>query len=664
MDIKNITGKSLAKTIENAAEVRRNKKYLPYEQIEKYMPLEISRAGFYGRDKGANIEFLGKHNTSFNSLEDIQLRIEGVVVLDSVPVNNGIGGIAYNGYGVLEVNNSVIYDGRGLTHKQDKSFKVTYYELININSGTSGSLQDTPEWAIIQENQFGDSGNAVLSTITGANTPTMETPINGGAVTVSLDTSGNWVSNTTYLDPVALIYSFVIPLDKWTSVNQNNLIDYFELQNASSVDYQNDVSGLIATNVKDAIDEVRLYFLDNEIPVNQANVSTTLGGVIDSTKKYVIDGKINMGSIQVTVPPEGITIGGLSFDVSGLYSNEDNYTMFVSESAIIGSGNVLGMDYYVEVTGTGSKVYELYDATGFNAFEFQRINYIDCTSLGDIYDYRQGLETGTGRFGGSPSLTLHGLWRGGFRITTSIVRGLAGTMTEPLFKEGVLFQMNSRFLTDINVDLPTLAPLCDFKPINFPNTSTIQFKGCEVTRDGVYSSTDTNLLPNLSEGDLPCYWKNNNGLPNTFIGGTSLCLIEGQTTINTVGVYEDVQGTWGASQLQHFSVEPEGKLKYLGNTLREFEVSLNINIDGGSNDDLAIKFFKFDDSLGSEIPLDYTIQKRPVNNFSGGRDVAFFVNFLGVTLDKNDLLYIKVANLTDTSNVTFESGSFFRLQER
>ena len=162
-----------------------------------------------------------------------------------------------------------------------------------------------------------------------------------------------------------------------------------------------------------------------------------------------------MGATQITVPTTGLFLKGYNFESSGLISSADNYTMFISESPFIGSGGVLGTDYYVSVTGANSKVYELYDATGFNAFEFTRINYIDCTSLGDIYDYRQGLEIGTGRFGGSPSLTLHGLWRGGYRVTTSIVRSLAGTMTEPLFKEGTLFQMNSRFLTDINVDLPT-----------------------------------------------------------------------------------------------------------------------------------------------------------------------------------------------------------------
>ena len=138
--------------------------------------------------------------------------------------------------------------------------------------------------------------------------------------------------------------------------------------------------------------------LSSRVIVNQSNVATTLGGVIDSTKNYFIDGIIDLGTTQITVPTTGITISGYSFDLSALTSSEDNYTMFISESIAIGSGNVLGSDYYVSVTGANSKVYELYDATGFNAFEFTRINYIDCTSLGDIYDYRQGLESGTGRF--------------------------------------------------------------------------------------------------------------------------------------------------------------------------------------------------------------------------------------------------------------------------
>ena len=420
----------------------------------------------------------------------------------------------------------------------------------------------------------------------------------------------------------------------------------------------------VGQNLVDLGENIKQIRLDNIIVVNQSNVATTLGGTIDSTKEYFLDGIIDMGTTQITVPTTGMTIRGYSFDLSGLTSSENNYTMFISESIAIGSGNVLGFDYYVSVTGTSSKVYELYDATGFNAFEFQRVNYIDCTSLGDIYDYRQGLETGTGRFGGSPSLTLHGLWRGGYRITTSIVRSLAGTMTEPLFKEGLLFQMNSRFLTDINCDLPTLAPLLDFQALNFPNSSTLQLKGCEITRDGSYQAGDTNITPNINKRELPCYWKGNNGLPNTFVGGTTQVTSEELTVVSSGSTYYNIEGIFTGNGLEHFEASADGKLTHLGVNPREFEVTASITLESTQNNELTIRFRKWDDSLSSFINLDYTAQTRPVNNLQGGRDVAFFTIANGVILDQNDYIQLQVRNNSGNQNVTMESGSFFRLQER
>jgi hypothetical protein len=132
----------------------------------------------------------------------------------------------------------------------------------------------------------------------------------------------------------------------------------------------------IKTSVNSIYDTIGLQ--DN-IVVNQANVATTLGGVIDSTKQYFIDGIIDLGAISITVPPTGMTLAGYSFDISGLTSSENNYTMFVSAGTGggTGSGNLLGENFYISVTGTGSRVYNLYDDTGFNAIEFVRINYND-----------------------------------------------------------------------------------------------------------------------------------------------------------------------------------------------------------------------------------------------------------------------------------------------
>ena len=401
--------------------------------------------------------------------------------------------------------------------------------------------------------------------------------------------------------------------------------------------------------------------LTNTIIVKQAS---DLSGVLDSTKTYRLDGIINMGSQSITVPTTGLTIIGDSFDVSGLVSTDDAYTMFVSESIVIGSGNLLMQDLKITTSGAGSKVYELYDATGFNAFELMRVNYIDCTSLGDIYEYRQGLEDGTGRFGGSPSLTLHGIWLGGYRITTSIVRSLAGTMTEPLFKEGTLFQMNSRFLTDINVDLPTLAALLDFQPINFPNASTLQLKGCEITRDGAYTSGDANITPNITNADLASYWKSNNGISNTFVGGVTSVISEETTVVVAGSTYYDLEGVFLGTGLQHFSASADGKLTHLGTTPTEYEINASLILESTANNDLTVRFRKWDNSAASFIDLDYTEQTRQVNNLQGGRDVANFTIVVGGSLDENDYFQLQVKNNSGNNDVVAEVNSFFRVQER
>lgn len=153
-----------------------------------------------------------------------------------------------------------------------------------------------------------------------------------------------------------------------------------------------------------------------------------LSGDLRSDVIYLLDGVIDFTGTNYTITPPatGLTLKGLSFDVSGLKCTDDNYTLI--ESPVGGSGNLLGNDYFIEVSGANSQVYNLTDATGFSAFEFQRVNYNNCTSLGTITNYRQGLEDGTGRFGGTPTLTLAGTWLGGYKAVTTITRSLDAAM--------------------------------------------------------------------------------------------------------------------------------------------------------------------------------------------------------------------------------------------
>lgn len=429
---------------------------------------------------------------------------------------------------------------------------------------------------------------------------------------------------------------------------------YYNLQSKSGVQ----VGATMALTL-DYLAVISGATLSNQIIVNQTNFETTIGGTIDSTKDYFIDGIVDIGTTQITIPSTGITIRGYSFDLSGLTSTENNYTMFIDSG---GSGNVLMTDILLTTSGTTSQVFNLTDSNGFHAIEMNRVNYIDCTSLGELINYRQGLENGTGRFGGSPSLTLSGTWLGGFVVLTSIVRSMSDTTTEPLFKTGTAFVMNSRFKTDMNVDLGTLQPLFDFAPSNFPNGSTVQLNSCLLSRDGNFSPVDTNITPNIQHSDLASSWNDNVGVPNTHIGGHTEVTTETSTVITTSGVYETLNGTFTAEGLQHFDAPVNGQLRNLGVAHREFSIFGNLNLDSTPNDDISLRVRKWDDSASSFV--DVMTQSRQINNFSGGRDVGFFNFHVSITLDINDYVFLQTANQTGTNNVTAELGSHFKIEVR
>lgn len=397
--------------------------------------------------------------------------------------------------------------------------------------------------------------------------------------------------------------------------------------------------------------------LVNRVTVSQAS---DLAGTLDSTKEYFIDGVIDMGSQTIEVPAGGLNLTGYNFDVSRLISSAGAYTMFTSP--VGGSGNLLGKDYAIEVTGAGSKVYDLTSATGFDAFEFARINYNDCTSLGEINGYRQGLEAGTGRFGGQPELTLSGAWLGGYFIDTSIVRSLTDGAYS-LFKAGAAFSMASRFRSNQNIDLPARVSFFDFSPSNFVNPSTVQIEGAIVTRNAVFDATDSNITPNMTQGDLVSVWTDNNGMPNTFEGGSIGVTTSAVTTINTQGVFETiVAASWTAQDLQHFDNPSAGQLRHLGNTPREYKIIASFTCDSTANNELSLRVMKFDDSAGSPVAI--LTQTRQVNNLVGGRDVAFFEININTTLDQNDYVYLEIANNTGTNDVTAEVDSYYIVEQR
>jgi len=383
-------------------------------------------------------------------------------------------------------------------------------------------------------------------------------------------------------------------------------------------------------------------------------------GVIDSTKEYFLDGIIDFTGtgLSIEVPSTGIYITGYNFDTSGIKCTDGSFTLF--NSPVGGSGNILFKDFLIDIQGAGSQVYDITGNTGFEAIEIDRVNFNNCTSLGTVDTYRQGLETGTGRFGGTPELTLAGTWVGGYFIDTSIVRSLSNAAFS-LYKAGTAFVMNSRFRSNQNIDLPALASFLDFAPANFANPSTLQLEQCLVTRGGVSDASDSNLTPNISASDLQSSWMGNNGLSNTFVGGELNVTSETLTSL-TLNVFTDLLGTYTASDLQHFDEPANGQLRHLGSSPVEYKVTGQIVIDGGSNDVIALKIVIFRDATTSFE--DGKTITRVINNLQGVRDVAYFDISDNITLNQNDYVKIQIANTSDSTNATAELDSFFNVEAR
>lgn len=114
MNIKDITNQEVAGIFKMIPGLFKSKVQKSKEYISDFLGLFIQRSNFYGLlDNFDNAIPLHKNNTQFNSPNNIKLLIEGIVILSKVPSNAGAGDVEYSGYGLLEVNDVVIYDGRG-----------------------------------------------------------------------------------------------------------------------------------------------------------------------------------------------------------------------------------------------------------------------------------------------------------------------------------------------------------------------------------------------------------------------------------------------------------------------------------------------------------------------------------------------------------------------
>lgn len=380
---------------------------------------------------------------------------------------------------------------------------------------------------------------------------------------------------------------------------------------------------------------------------------------IDSTKTYYLDGHIDMGTTEILVPSGGIVIKGGSSANASLITSEDNFTLFKSD--VGGCGSLVIENVVVTISGANSKVFDVTSTAGLNAVFLHDINFYNCTEIGTLSGFFQGVMDTTALVGGTPNLTFDGTWDSGFRITSMSVVNLDPLMTGAIFQAGGSFVVQSRFRCDANVDLPANVSVFDFSPTNFINPSSFQLKDMRVSRNGVLNADDANYTPNISRADLVCNWDYNVGLPNTFIGGTMDIVTESLTTITAPNTPVPIAGTWSASDLQHFTSPANGHLQHKGVSPRAFRVVYDIVLECSANKDITLHLVIDRNGGGTEY---VSSQTRVINNLQGGRDVGYFGKTTNVVLDKDDVIRVEVENETDSDNITIELDSFIMVGER
>lgn len=381
--------------------------------------------------------------------------------------------------------------------------------------------------------------------------------------------------------------------------------------------------------------------------------ASDLSGTLDSTITYFIDGIVDMGSQSIEVPAGGLSISGATFSVSQLISSAGAYTMFTSP--VGGSGNLVLKDLAVSTSGAGSSVFGLTDTNGLSAIEIKVVNFNDCTSLGYLDGYRQGLESGTGRFGGTPELEFRNTWIGGYRTETTIARAM-GSFTS-LFKAGAGFTFDGRVILGMNCDLPISGAFCDFAPANITNDESLEIANARVTRNGVLDSSDTTTHPNIDHTNVKSLWSNNTGIPNTTKYIKASVITEVETTISTINTYYPLLGTFNVETSSHLSMPSNGEFELLSGN-GSYQIVGDLVIAGGTNDVLNMRVTKSTDG-GITYPEEITHIRRQVNALVGGRDVAFFPLNLIATLRDGDRVRLEIENQSGVTNVTAEIDSYF-----
>lgn len=401
-------------------------------------------------------------------------------------------------------------------------------------------------------------------------------------------------------------------------------------------------------DLRTAFEKVNLSTIENAVIVKSVDDFFP----IQNDKPYLIDGSIDFGNTALVYTGK-LTIIGLDFENSRLFSSEPNHVMFQSAA----SGNLQLRNLEISCSGTGSRVFELVANNGFESIEIVSVNFIECSSLGFFDGFRQGFESQTGRFSFDPQLEFRNNWIGGYVVKDSILRNNDGNLPT-IFKAGTGLVFNSRFRLTINADLDVNSSLFDFSPANFATDNLLQVDSSIVTKAGVSDPDDATIYPNINEKDIKSKWKNNLGLPNTNKGGT-LTITSTALTSLTQNVWANLAGTFTLTKAQHIDEPANGQLRNIDSDSVDYILLASITLIGVANNIIEVRPSIFRAATNTFEPQESS--NLFINSNVGANDVGILTFFDQIKLKSNDYVKLEVRNITSGGNVTAQINSKFKL---
>lgn len=130
------------------------------------------------------------------------------------------------------------------------------------------------------------------------------------------------------------------------------------------------------------------------------------------------------------------------------------------------------------------------------------------------------------------------------------------------------------------------------------------------------------------------------------------------TTISVATTYYKASGTTTSTNLStNMDMPADNRLRYTGTVMRHFHIvgQASITLASGTNQDIGIQVYKYDDSAGSGALLAHSEARTTIP----GTNVVQITTHADAMLDENDYLELHIANHTGTNNCTVEFGYVF-----